>query len=205
MDEQINNKGKAMSKRISLIGMIAVILYFVVVGTFLITKTDLSLTLWELTTVFSAPIILLVLLELSRIVSTPDIYRCAMIGFMSCVCSLTGTAHIVNIAVTRRLISKGIEVPLFFQIGQWPSVEMAVDYLAWGLFMGLAFICAALPVKSDKKAVQRIKVLSLICGVLCLIGFIGSIFINENLWYIAPMGYGFGFLILCILMHRIDN
>ena len=29
------------------------------------------------------------------------------------------------------------DVPFYYQIGQWPSVEMAIDYLAWGFFMGI--------------------------------------------------------------------
>ena len=37
----------------------------------------------------------------------------------------------------------------------------------------------------------------------CLIGFVGALFINENIWYLAPMGYGFGLLILCIMrLHK---
>lgn len=55
------------------------------------------------------------------------IYKKATLAFMSCTCSLTGVAHIVNITVTRALISDGIDVPKFFQIGYWPSVEMAID------------------------------------------------------------------------------
>ena len=97
-------------------------------------------------------------------------------------------------------MQEGVAVPLYFQIGQWPSVEMAVDYLAWGLFMGLAFLCLGIPVVvSNDKAKRRIRIVTLINGVLCLIGFIGAIFINENIWYVAPMGYGLGLLILCIL------
>ena len=191
-----------MSKRIHLIGITAVILYFLSVGSFLISHADIALTIWELMTVISGPIVLLVLLELSHSLSCSDLNRRAMQVFMGCTCVLTGTAHIVNIAVTRRLIKEGVEVPLYFQIGQWPSVEMAVDYLAWGFFMGLAFICLGLPVASTDKTKRSLKVISLINGILCLIGFIGAMFINENIWYLAPMGYGFGLLIICIVRIR---
>ncbi len=191
-----------MSKKIHLIGIIAVILYFLSVGSFLISQTGIALTIWELMTVISGPIVLLVLLELSHRLSIPDLYRNAMLAFMACTCALTGVAHIVNITVTRRLISEGVEVPLYFQIGQWPSVEMAVDYLAWGFFMGLAFICLSLPITSPDKTTRSLKVISLIDGILCLIGFVGALFINENIWYLAPMGYGFGLLILCIMRLR---
>ncbi len=192
-----------MSKRIHLIGIIAVIIYFLSVGSFLISQTDIALTIWELMTVISGPIVLLVLLELSHRFSSPDLNRRALQVFMGCTCALTGAAHIVNITVTRRLMREGVKVPLYFQIGQWPSVEMAVDYLAWGFFMGLAFICLSLPIASADKTAKSMKVISLIDGILCLIGFVGALFINGNIWYLAPMGYGFGLLILCIMrLHK---
>ncbi|MBQ4236922.1 MAG: hypothetical protein II716_08810 [Treponema sp.] len=191
-----------MGKKIHLIGIIDVMLYFVSVGAFLITKADIALTIWELMTVISGPIVLLVLLELSHRLSAPDLNRRAMLAFMACTCALTGAAHIVNITVTRRLMSEGVEVPLYFQIGQWPSVEMAVDYLAWGFFMGLAFICLGLPIASTDKSARSLKVISLVNGILCLLGFVGALFINENIWYLAPMGYGFGLLVLCIIRLR---
>lgn len=99
-----------------------------------------------------------------------------------------------------RNISKGIDVPTYFQIGYWPSVEMAIDYLAWGFFMGLAFLCLGIAIKNKDKTKRSIKTTLLTCGILCLIGFFGSIFINENIWYAAPMGYGIGTIIICIQM-----
>ncbi|MBP5261239.1 MAG: hypothetical protein J6Z43_03825 [Clostridiales bacterium] len=194
-----------MNKRIPVTGIIAVILYFLSVGAFLISKTELALTVWELMTIVSGPVVLLVLLEISQRISTPELYRRAMLAFMACTCALTGAAHIVNITVTRRLISEGVEVPLYFQIGQWPSVEMAVDYLAWGFFTGLAFICLSVSTSSDDKAARRLKSVSLINGILCIAGFAGALFINENVWYLALMGYGLGLLILCILRLRLPR
>lgn len=193
-----------MGKKIFVTGIITCILYFISVGLFLIsvglfliTKTGIALTIWELMTVFSAPVVLLILLEIGNITTTTSIYKKAMLAFMSCTCSLTGIAHIVNITVTRQLINKGVNVPTYFQIGYWPSVEMAIDYLAWGFFTGLAFLSLSIAVDKDK---HKIKKSLLICGILCLIGFFGTVFINENIWYVAPMGYGVGTMIICIQM-----
>ncbi|MCR4685735.1 MAG: hypothetical protein K5649_09740 [Lachnospiraceae bacterium] len=153
-------------------------------------------------TVISGPIVLFVMLELSHRLSCSDLNRRAMQVFMGCTCTLTVAAHIVNIAVTRRLMLEGVEVPLYFQIGQWPSVEMAVDYLAWGFFMGLAFICLSIPLAATDKTERRLKIISLVNGILCIAGFAGALFINENMWYLAPMGYGVGLMILCIIRVR---
>lgn len=190
-----------MTKKISVIGIITCVLYFLSVGLFLITKSEAALTAWELMTIFSAPVVLFVLSELSNSLSIISLYKNAMLAFMACTCALTGAAHIVNITVTRRLINEGVPVPVYFQIGFWPSVEMAVDYLAWGFFTGLAFLCVGLSAKSSDKSKQIMKLNALVCGLLCLIGFLGTVFINENIWYIAPIGYGIGTMVICIQLY----
>ncbi len=194
-----------MEKRIPFIGIISCLLYFISVTLFLITKTEIALTIWEICTIIGAPIILFVLIELSNLMDITSIYRNAMLVFMSCTCSLTGLAHIINITVTRKLIADGVNVPDFFRIGFWPSVEMAADYLAWGFFMGLAFLCVGLGIHCDNKYKSTIKTMIIVCGVLCLTGFIGTLFINENLWYFAPIGYGFGTIALCTKMMAIKK
>lgn len=54
-----------------------------------------------------------------------------------------------------KLSAKGNLVPVYFQIGFWPSVEMAIDYLAWGFFTGHAFWCVGLSGKSNDKKPER--------------------------------------------------
>lgn len=193
-----------MTKKISIIGIADCILYFLSVGSFLITKTQIALTAWELMTIISAQIVLFVLLELSSLVSITSVYKNAMLAFMVCTCALTSVAHIVNITVTRTLISEGVDVPTYFQIGFWPSVEMAIDYLAWGFFTGLAFLCIGIAIKSKDKKERILKTTLIICGIFCLIGFFGIIFVNENIWYVAPMGYGFGTMFICIQMLKFE-
>ncbi len=55
-----------MTKRIAIIGIATGILYFVSVVVFLITKTEIALTVWEVMTILSAPVVLFVLLALSK-------------------------------------------------------------------------------------------------------------------------------------------
>jgi len=82
---------------------------------------------------------------------------------------------------------------------------MAIDYLAWGFFMGLAFLCIGFGGKGEDKHRRILKITLLISGLLCLIGFLGIVFINENIWYVAPMGYGFGSMAICIQMFSRNN
>ena len=187
------------AKQIYIITIADAVLYLFSVLLFLITKTDLALTIWEMLTIVSGPILLFAMLHLSHDLNQPIIIRHAVLSFMTCVCLLTSVAHIVNVCVTRRLIAEGVDVPTYFQIGQWPSVEMAVDYLAWGFFMGLAYFCLGLSIVKNERKKNQIRIASIICGCMCLVGFFGALFINENLWYIAPMAYGPGIIVICSL------
>lgn len=102
-----------MNKKIFIIGIVTCVLYFVAVAGFMVFKTEVALTIWELLTVLSAPVVMIVLYKLQN------------------------TTYI--------------------------------------------------------------------CAILCQIGFWGAMFINENLWYLAPWGYGLGFMILCIQALKISN
>jgi len=110
--------------------------------------------------------------------------------------------HWVNIITIKPLIANGINIPEYFLIGTWPSVLMAIDYLAWGLFMGLAFIFSGFFITLSIK----LKYFLWLCGCLCLIGFLGVI-VNGNIWYVAPFGYGIGTAIMCIkiLLVKYEN
>ena len=109
---------------------------------------------------------------------------------------LTNVVHMVNLTVTDQLIRKGIEIPYYLLIGKWPSVGMAIDYLAWGFFMGIAFLFSSFGV--EKVSVfKSIKITLFVCGCLCFTGFFGAILFNQNLWYIAPLGYGIGTMLIC--------
>lgn len=121
---------------------------------------------------------------------------------MSCTCALTGVAHFVNMTVTRPLIQKGVDVPAYFQIGCWPSVEMAIDFLAWGVFAGFAFLSVSLGIARVNQLTTTIKKWLFVCGVLCLTGFTGTVFVNDLIWYVAPMGYGAGIVMICFRMRK---
>ncbi len=190
-------------KKISIISIITTIIYFISVLLFLITKTDFALTLWEVLTVIGGLVFLVLLVNLSEKLSCSSCYKRLVGIFMACAVTLTSAAHIVNITVTRRLISEGVNVPDYFRIGQWPSVEMCIDYLAWGGFVGLAFLFIGMSIKN--KTNNPIKVSSITAGILCLVGFIGALCINENLWYIAPIGYGIIPIYICVKTMKIEK
>ncbi len=186
-------------KKAAIAGIAGEILYFISMGLFLITQTGAALTFWELMTVAGAVIMLIVLIVIAEDRKIQQIHHKLMMIALSGTFFLTSIAHFTSIGVVRKLESQGISVPDYFKIGTSPSIEMTVDYVAWGFFMGLAFIALFLGIKD-----KAMKIISVACGVLCLCGFVGS-FISDPLWYIAPLGYGIGFLVMCIYVFRSEK
>lgn len=183
-----------MNRRSSAIGICGTLLYFLFVLIYLITKSNWALTLWEVMTVLGAVIMYILFSQIAKQHNINDLCRTIMLSALSGTVIVTSIAHMTSIGVIRPLEARGQVIPDYFKIGYFPSVEMTLDYIAWGLFMGIAFGVLSLGVKK-----KPLKIISAVCSILCLAGFIGSFF-QDFLWYPAPLGYGFGFLIMCIVM-----
>lgn len=103
-----------MIRRGSLVGIVTGLLYFIAVAIFLITKAETALTCWELLTVASAPVVMMVLLKLQQAVGSSSVYKHMATACLASTCALTAVAHVVNITVTRPLINQGVYVPTYF-------------------------------------------------------------------------------------------
>ena len=182
------------NKTIAIIGIAVCIAYFASTAALIVTAGENALLCMEISTMTAGVymVILFMALPYSADNSASIFRKMAVICSAACMV-FTNVAHWVNIRVTKPLINAGINVPDYFRIGTWPSVEMAVDYIAWGLFMSLAFLFAAKAILPD----AGMRWLLVVCGCLCMIGFVG-VLANENLWYIAPIGYGPGTVVLCV-------
>lgn len=191
------------NRKYPIAGIGVAIIYFISMTLFLCMKSSDALKLWEIMTVVSAFVILLILAKFCDSIENVKTYRDLAMVSMACACVLTSLAHIVDVTVTQRLLEAGVDVPTYLQIGMWPSVEMTVDYLGWGLFTGLAFAFASFAIAGKEKEDVQMKRILLINAILCLIGFLGAFCINENVWYVAAFGYGPGFVTFCIQWIRI--
>lgn len=184
-------------KNIAFSGIIICSMYFVITSLLIVTSSKLWLTALELITMLSG----IFMIMLIAVIPGPNLEKMKRnkmlaIIFSSACMILTNAVHMVNLSVTQKLIDHGIAVPDYLVIGTWPSVEMAIDYLAWGLFMGLAFLFSSIAMENEG-SFRILKITLCVCGSLCFLGFFGAILMNPNLWYIAPMGYGLGTLVIC--------
>ncbi|WOO37421.1 hypothetical protein R2R35_02695 [Anaerocolumna sp. AGMB13020] len=184
-------------KNVAILGIIICSIYFIVTFGLIITSSPILLTAMELITMVSGLLMIMLVLVIPFTKTEKMVnYKIIATVFSAACMILTNGTHMVNLTVTEQLLKMGIDVPYYLQIGKWPSVEMAIDYLAWGLFMGLAFLFSFLGIEKEKIH-KQIKITLCVNGFLCLVGFFGAILINQNIWYIAPMGYGLGTMLLC--------
>lgn len=183
-------------RKIPYYGLVAVMCYFISTLGLVLIGNSTFIILMELSTILSAPILLLIFIAMPTSQEhDKEIAKMLSIIFMACCMILTSIVHFTNIAFIMPLHNSGVEIPIYFQIGQWPSALMVVDYLGWGFFMGLAFLVSSLAIRKEYRFLKNTVLVS---GILCLLGLIGTVIINDNCWYIAPCGYGIGSAVICV-------
>jgi len=179
-------------RKIPYYGLVAVMCYFISTLGLVLIGNSTFIILMELSTILSAPILLLIFIAMPTSQEhDKEIAKMLSIIFMACCMILTSIVHFTNIAFIMPLHNSGVEIPIYFQIGQWPSALMVVDYLGWGFFMGLAFLVSSLAIRKEYRLLKNTV-------ILCLLGLIGTVIINDNCWYIAPFGYGIGSAVICV-------
>lgn len=179
-------------KKIAIQSLCTVILYGIIVCLYLIYKTQLLLTIWEIAIIISAFVVLRFVINLSKFGDKKFINK--IVRFAWGMAIFSTIAHTINLLITRPLIAVGRNVPTYFQIGYWFSTETLIDNIGWGLFLGISFVLLYASLREKDKV---IAVTAIIIGTLCIAGFLGGLW-NMNLWYLAPMGYGIILMILCV-------
>lgn len=151
-------------------GIVVAIAYFGVVISYSITQLAWVYRCWEAMIVLSAVAVWLVLLSLLESAEKTT-WKIAAIASSTCMMGITTAVH-------------------------WPAVIGSIvptpglppiDTLAWGLFMGFAFLFSAASLPTSK-----LRLTTTVCGCLCLLGLAGAMVGNELLWMIAVAGYGIG-------------
>jgi len=184
-------------KNIAIMGILLCCIYFFVVIIFVATGSINWLIIFDIVTMFSGIyfVLLVIVLPFSKDEKIRN-NKIAAIIFAAALMIFTNIAHTVNL-VSIQNIKEGINIPDYLQIGKTMSYVTSIEYLGWGVFLGLAFLFSSLGI-ANKRELKSLKMTLFICSCLCIIGFFGWLIINENLWYIASMGYGIGTVVICI-------
>jgi hypothetical protein len=126
--------------------------------------------------------------------------------FVVCLAVLTAINRYVQLTVVRPALAAGreAEVARFLPYGTG-SVMSAIEFLAWGLFFGLAALCAA-PVFGGGRLARWIRGLLVATGGLSLLGFGAQ---GTALFYAAPLAWGLtgplAFLLMVPYFWRADR
>lgn len=174
---------KETKMAIAYIGIGLTIVYFLAVAGYFLTESSLMSGCWEAMIILSGPIMLVVLISiLENADENKKGFKTAAIAFMTCTTAITTAAHYANVVSPDKTIME-------FQLD---------DTLAWGFFMGLAFIFTSIALSSEIPKLKRVKYTTMVSGCLCLMGLFGPIFDIAPLWLIAVVGYGIGTPIICM-------
>lgn len=116
--------------------------------------------------------------------------------FMSIVVILTCSVHFIGITVSSSLINSNKSFEPLLSLN-WPSALFSLDILAWDLFFGISFICLGISLnKYSKQGVTGL--LSILSGLLSILGLIALPMNNMNIRYIGIFGYTIMPLITCV-------
>ncbi len=183
----MNKKEKAV---IAYMGIIIIVIYFIVVTGYYLTESAFLFRLWEAMIIISAPVVLFVLISvLDYAGEGRNGWKTAAIAFMTCTMAITAIAHSSNV-----FFSQDVAADLL------AAEFQPYESLAWGFFMGLAFICTFMSLSSGISQVTRIKHICMICGIFCLLGLLGPILDIAALWFVAVAGYGLGTPVICMCL-----
>jgi len=152
---------------------------------------DPVLALMEAITLFSAPLVVILMAAVYGIASPErKVFGLLALIFGAIMAGMTGAVHFVTLTAGRQTDFTTIE---------WPSTLYAVELLAWDVFLGLALVFAA-PVFDGSGRRARARRALVTTGVLCLLGAIGPIVGNMAFQRIGILGYGVGLPISCIFL-----
>jgi hypothetical protein len=114
--------------------------------------------------------------------------------------ALGGVNRYISLTVVPQSVAAGKTAGLeWFMPFGWPSVTSALEVLAWGLFLGLAFLVIAPIFRSDKLD-SAIFWTCIVTGLLCLLALIGQVFNAPFLLSMGLLAWGPGLFLFLILM-----
>jgi hypothetical protein len=123
----------------------------------------------------------------------------AALAFMTAFAALSGGVHFVQLAVARHLPTEAVAERAALRLYPWPSIALALDFLAWDLFLGLALLLTA-PVFAGGKLSAAVRISTRLSGALCVIGFLGPLLGEMRLQFLAISGYAFVLPVVCALL-----
>ncbi len=134
------------------------------------------------------------------------IYTQTSLALIVIFATLTSINRYVAMTVVRQSMTMGITDGLsWFMPYGWPSIMAAIEVLAWGGFLGSAFLFLA-PVFHEGKLELAISWTLIVSGIFSLIAVFGQVVNSAVLNMLGIIAWGPGLLILfSLLAHWFKN
>ncbi len=120
----------------------------------------------------------------------------ASLALMTIFAALTSINRYVSLTVVPQAQALGAAQGLewFLPYG-WPSIMAAIEILAWGFFLGLAFLALA-PAFQIGRLERALSWTLIVSGVFCLIGTLGQVLNSVPLNLLGIPGWGLGLMVV---------
>jgi len=210
-----NNESKKINLGFSIAVLVISILYIIVVIGWISLSSGLSLTQlsktaslflisMEVMTLLAGPAVVCLIAIISTIsLSNVNLMSFLSMAFATCFAVLTSANHFLYLTIFNKIIFKDSLLEDLFSLAKWPSIVMAIDYIAWGFFLGLALLFSAFTFKAIGNLYVSIRSILIVSGILCISGLSGPLTGNLGLWFISVTGYTIGITVVSILLIKI--
>jgi len=189
----------------SLIQIVLAAIYLAAVAAMLISGTippaEPYISIVSIVSLASVPIFVFLWAILHN-VSAPEkkVFTQTSLALIVIFATLTSINRYVAMTVVRQSIAMGIMDGLnWFMPYGWPSIMAAMEVLAWGFFLGLAFLFLA-PVFHTGKLELAIFWTLILSGIFSLIAVLGQVMNSVALNILGIIAWGPGLLVLFTLL-----
>lgn len=197
---------------VSLIEIVLALAYLAAVAAMFITgalpPAEPYVSIVSVVSLASAPLFVFLWVILHNVAATPDqkVFTQTSLALIVIFATLTGINRYVALTVVRQSMDMGITDGLnWFMPYGWPSIMAAMEVLAWGFFLGLAFLFLA-PVFRRGKLELSIFWTLLISGLFSLIAVLGQVMNSAVLNMLGIIAWGPGLIVLfCLLAFWFRN
>lgn len=163
-------------------------------------QVDPYLAILEILMILFA-VVLVVTMAAIQAYATPDRKTLSLIAlaFTICFAALTCGVHFARLTLGRQTDPDALPL-LSHQLstGDWPTLAMSLDLLAWDFFLGLALLFAARVFRGE--TARGIRICMTVAGMLCLAGTIGPVSGHMHIQYLGIAGYAFVLPVACALL-----
>ena len=162
--------------------------------------SDPYLSIMCLLIVLMSPFLVLTMVAVHRYTAAENkTYGLAALAFMILLAGMTSSVNFALFAVARQPAPAASLWVLSFIPSGWPPLPQALDFFAWDWFFGLSMLLAA-PVFRGGRLANAVRVLMLITGALCILGFVWLLVSPAQAAIIGTLGWGVAGPIVFLLL-----